>query len=119
MGPIEHCPVKKSIFPSGVVFANKRYVGDRAAVVRCDIDWAGFLFVSLMTRAEVVLRSRSISACIVETNSESTDSELSTIDHNIVSWYFSGIKVSYLIVAILVQWKWKVWIGCGLDPYSE
>lgn len=96
-GPVERCPVQKKIVTAGTSVRNKRYVGYRANVNACTIEWAGVPLVSRITKGELVLSGRSTRVYIsVSWCDESTftpnSTSLSAIGQDTAQWYYSDLK---------------------------
>lgn len=95
-GPVEQCPVRRRVLPSGEKVANERYVHQRAEIVQCHIAWTGLPNVSQLTESEVELTGKLIKLIISDTCSsmstypEKTISSLEAAKRT--AWYFATIK---------------------------
>jgi hypothetical protein len=97
-GAVKRCPVYKTVLPSGEVFENKRYVGYRAKVSRCDLEWTGLPLVSPIIRGQIALKGRLKNIYLQNGtrylgNYNNMKGAISSSKDNesFTSWYFSGI----------------------------
>lgn len=95
-GPVERCPVKRTVLPSGEVFTNERYVHQRTKILQCHIAWAGLPNVSQLMESAI-----EVSGKVIQLTISDTCSERSTYPQNIISsreavkhtaWYFATIE---------------------------
>lgn len=98
-GPIERCPVRKTVLPSGSQFENFRYVGYRASIGYSVVEWAGLPLVSQISRGELKLRGRFTWMIIMNDSGTKRSSVLNQPPTDQIErsscWYFSGLKTTF------------------------